>query len=63
MISEALEVWETPTGELVARVYEEYLGLRGQRRVGLVDCQGRVFHYDEALVTKRDVGGSDAQAV
>lgn len=33
------------------RVYERYIGLRGQERVGLVDVQGRVWHYDFAEVS------------
>lgn len=35
------------TGEgFKARVYEQYTGLRGQSRIGLVDEQGRVHHFD-----------------
>lgn len=35
------------TGEgLRARIYEQYTGLRGQARIGLVDAQGRVHHFD-----------------
>lgn len=36
-----------PYGGL-ADVYEVYVGLRGQLRVGLVGHMGRVFHYDAA---------------
>lgn len=28
------------------KIYESYIGLRGQQRVGLVDSVGRVHHYD-----------------
>jgi hypothetical protein len=45
-----LDLWETPDGPLTAMIYEEYLGLRGQQRLGLVDSQGRVYHYDADLV-------------
>ena len=30
----------------VLAIYEIYVGLRGQLRVGLVDHLGRVYHYD-----------------
>lgn len=42
--------WETPAGVIEARVYEVYTGLRGQQRIGLVDRQGRVWHYDAILI-------------
>lgn len=38
--------WVTPDGDLDARIYEIYVGLRGQWRLGLVDAEGRVHHYD-----------------
>jgi hypothetical protein len=40
--------WLTPHGPICARIYESYIGLRGQPRYGLVDRQGRVHHYDRA---------------
>lgn len=36
----------TGEGVMEARIYEQYVGLRGQLRVGLVDLQGRVHHFD-----------------
>jgi hypothetical protein len=30
----------------IADVYEVYVGLRGQLRVGLIGHMGRVYHYD-----------------
>jgi hypothetical protein len=44
-------IWETPHGTVDATVYEAYIGLRGQQRVGLVDRQGRVWHYDASELT------------
>lgn len=42
-----MSIWLLPDGTtLVAEVYEEYVGLSGQARVGLVDSMGRVYHYD-----------------
>ena len=45
--------FDTPhhRGDAGLRVYERYVGLRGQERVGLVDEQGRVWHYDSAEVS------------
>jgi hypothetical protein len=51
-------VWETPHGTVEARVYEAYIGLRGQVRVGLVDYQGRVWHYDASELTPNPVMAS-----
>lgn len=37
--------------KLVAfKIHEVYTGLRGRRRIKLVDDVGRVFHYDRDLV-------------
>lgn len=41
-----MKLYRTPDGVLTAYIYEYYLGLKGQARVGLVDTQGRVHHYD-----------------
>jgi hypothetical protein len=42
-----VSIWLLPDGTtLVARIYESYLGLRGQARVGLVDSMGRVYHFN-----------------
>ena len=44
---EGMSLWLLTDGlTLVASVYERYLGLHGQQRVGLVDNCGRVYHYD-----------------
>lgn len=45
-------IWRTPDGEIEAEIYERYIGLRGQQRVGLVDKHGRVFHYDLAEIMR-----------
>lgn len=37
-----------PRSGAVVRVYERYVGLHGQERVGLVDEVGRVHHFDVA---------------
>jgi hypothetical protein len=51
MTNDDMVLWETPHGLLEARVYEAYIGLRGQQRVGLVGHQGRVWHYDADELT------------
>jgi hypothetical protein len=45
--------WETPDGDITAKVYDRYDGLRGQRRIALVDRMGRVYHYDENQVKQK----------
>lgn len=32
------------------RIYERYIGLSGQERIGFVDRHGRVFHHDSSEV-------------
>jgi len=41
-----MQRYQTPEGIITARIYERYEGLYHQMRVGLVDEQGRVHHYD-----------------
>ena len=45
---------------MLATCYERYLGLRGQERVGLVDRNGRVHHYDADEVTPMWIPGFNA---
>lgn len=42
--------WWTPNGRMWCRMYEMYRGIRGQIRIGLVDEQGRVHHFDASLM-------------
>lgn len=46
--------WETPHGVITAIKCEEYIGLRMQIRVILVDNQGRLYHYDRDEATQLD---------
>lgn len=45
--------WSTPDGTLWARIDSEYVGLKSQPRVVLVDTVGRVYHYDSDQVHPR----------
>jgi len=46
-----LECWTPDHPEATPFVVaERYDGLRGQPRVALVDRQGRIWHYDQAVV-------------
>jgi len=51
-IEHHFELWLTPKGQLVASIYEDYIGISGQRRLGLVDRLGRVWHYDASEITQ-----------
>ena len=52
MITKPLYWFNLETGEtILASVYEEYIGLRGQQRIGLVDDCGRVHHFDRRDMT------------
>lgn len=45
-----MKLWNTPDGTIVARIYESYIGVNGQERVGLVERSGRVHHFDRSEV-------------
>lgn len=52
-------LWTTPhhRGDAGLAVLEQYVGLRGQKRIAFVDQVGRVFHYDLSEV-HRGWGGN-----
>jgi hypothetical protein len=52
-------IWTTPhhRGDASLAVLEQYVGLRGQKRIAFVDRVGRVFHYDLSEV-RQDWGGT-----